>query len=178
MALSLAEEIIQESENNQNPEQINMANDKLENLVRWLFKSGFGKEASDIFSIYKESTLKLKVSPLEAPVALGLLPASILFDDEDDKKNKKKEEDKDEKDVLENLLEELKEFELEKEAAKKKKKSEKKTNRTPTKPELWSASKAWAKRKYDVWPSAYAVGAALKRYKKKGGGWRGPKPKK
>lgn len=90
------------------------------------------------------------------------------------------------------LLKELKEFELEKEAeevglvidlllkeaAKKKKKSKKKKDRIPTKPELWSASKAWAKRKYDVWPSAYAVGAALKRYKEKGGGWRGPKPKK
>jgi len=63
-------------------------------------------------------------------------------------------------------------------AKKKKKKSKKKKDRTPTKPELWSASKAWAKRKYDVWPSAYAVGAALKRYKEKGGGWRGPKPKK
>ena len=40
------------------------------------------------------------------------------------------------------------------------------------------ACKTAAKRKFKVWPSAYAVGAALKRYKEKGGGWRGKKPKK
>jgi hypothetical protein len=42
----------------------------------------------------------------------------------------------------------------------------------PTNPSLWSSCKAWAKAKYDVWPSAYACGAAAKRYKSKGGGWR------
>ena len=66
-------------------------------------------------------------------------------------------------------------LDIAKEAASKKSKDKK---RTPTKPDLWNEAKAWAKRKYDVWPSAYAVGAALKRYKEKGGGWRGPKPKK
>ena len=42
----------------------------------------------------------------------------------------------------------------------------------PTKPELWAASLAWAKTKYDVCPSAYCNGAAAKRYKSKGGKWR------
>ena len=63
--------------------------------------------------------------------------------------------------------------EIIKESAKKKKK---KKERTPTKPELWSRAKAKAKAKYDVWPSAYALGFALKEYKKMGGGWRGKKP--
>ena len=43
---------------------------------------------------------------------------------------------------------------------------------------LWSQCKAWAKSKYDVWPSAYAVGAAAKRYKSKGGKWKKKKSKK
>lgn len=38
--------------------------------------------------------------------------------------------------------------------------------------ELWNSCKSWAKSKYDVWPSAYAVGAAAKRYKSKGGKWK------
>jgi hypothetical protein len=42
---------------------------------------------------------------------------------------------------------------------------------------LWKSCKAWAKSKYDVWPSAYAVGAAAKRYKSKGGKWRKEKKK-
>ena len=67
---------------------------------------------------------------------------------------------------------------LRKEAAKKKKKKSKKKKRTPTKPELWQRAIAAAKRKFDVYPSAYANGWALQWYKKKGGGWRGPKPKK
>lgn len=37
---------------------------------------------------------------------------------------------------------------------------------------LWASCKAWAKERYDVWPSAYACGAAAKRYKSKGGKWR------
>ena len=35
-----------------------------------------------------------------------------------------------------------------------------------------------AKSKYDVWPSAYAVGAAAKRYKSKGGKWKKEKKSK
>ena len=37
---------------------------------------------------------------------------------------------------------------------------------------LWNSCVAWAKTKYDVWPSAYACGAAAKRYKGKGGKWK------
>jgi hypothetical protein len=48
----------------------------------------------------------------------------------------------------------------------------------PTNPELWSACKSWAKSKYDVWPSAYACGAAAKRYKSKGGKWKKQKKSK
>ena len=43
---------------------------------------------------------------------------------------------------------------------------------------LWNSCKAWAKSRFDVWPSAYAVGAAAKRYKAKGGKWRKQKKKK
>ncbi len=43
---------------------------------------------------------------------------------------------------------------------------------TPTKPALWSKAKAEAKRKFKVYPSAYANGYAAKRYKAMGGGWR------
>jgi hypothetical protein len=42
----------------------------------------------------------------------------------------------------------------------------------PTNSKLWNACKAWAKSRYDVWPSAYACGAAAKRYKAKGGKWK------
>ena len=48
----------------------------------------------------------------------------------------------------------------------------------PTNSELWSACKSWAKSKYDVWPSAYACGAAAKRYKSKGGKWKKKKKSK
>ena len=48
----------------------------------------------------------------------------------------------------------------------------KKKKNVPTNPSLWSECKAWAKRTFDVYPSAYANGAAAKRYKSKGGGWR------
>jgi hypothetical protein len=47
-----------------------------------------------------------------------------------------------------------------------------------TNSKLWSACKAWAKSRYDVWPSAYAVGAAAKRYKSKGGRWKKKKSRK
>jgi hypothetical protein len=42
----------------------------------------------------------------------------------------------------------------------------------PTNPELWDSAIAAAKRKYDVYPSAYANAFASKWYKEKGGGWR------
>jgi len=42
----------------------------------------------------------------------------------------------------------------------------------PNKPSLWQSCKETAKRKYDVWPSAYACGFAAKLYKSKGGTWR------
>jgi hypothetical protein len=42
----------------------------------------------------------------------------------------------------------------------------------PTNPELWSKAKALAKKKFDVYPSAYANGWAAKWYKGKGGGWK------
>ena len=48
----------------------------------------------------------------------------------------------------------------------------KKKKNVPTNPSLWSECKAWAKRTFDVYPSAYANGAAAKRYKSKGGTWR------
>ena len=48
----------------------------------------------------------------------------------------------------------------------------------PKNPSLWASCKAWAKSRYDVWPSAYACGAAAKRYKSKGGTWRKAKKRK
>jgi hypothetical protein len=42
----------------------------------------------------------------------------------------------------------------------------------PTDPGKWAASKAAAKSKFKVYPSAYANGWAAKNYKAKGGGWR------
>ena len=48
----------------------------------------------------------------------------------------------------------------------------------PNKPSLWASCKETAKRKYDVWPSAYACGFAAKLYKQKGGTWRKSKQKK
>ena len=43
----------------------------------------------------------------------------------------------------------------------------------PTNPSLWSRAKAMAKKKFDVYPSAYANGWAAKWYKENGGGWTG-----
>ena len=40
----------------------------------------------------------------------------------------------------------------------------------PTNPSLWSRVKAEAKKKFDVYPSAYANAWASKEYKKRGGG--------
>ena len=48
----------------------------------------------------------------------------------------------------------------------------------PTNPSLWAAKKAAAKRKFDVYPSAYANGWAARQYKKAGGGWRKSKGSK
>ncbi len=56
-------------------------------------------------------------------------------------------------------------------AAKKKKKKSSGKN-VPTNPSLWSSCKAQAKKKFDVYPSAYANGWAAKQYKAKGGGWK------
>ena len=42
----------------------------------------------------------------------------------------------------------------------------------PTDPSKWAASKAAAKAKFDVYPSAYANAWASKNYKSKGGGWK------
>ena len=42
----------------------------------------------------------------------------------------------------------------------------------PTDPKLWEKAKAKAKKSYKIWPSAYAVGHALKIYKEEGGGWK------
>jgi len=42
----------------------------------------------------------------------------------------------------------------------------------PTNSLLWSKAKSLAKQKFDVYPSAYANGWAVKWYKSKGGGWK------
>jgi len=42
----------------------------------------------------------------------------------------------------------------------------------PTNPKLWSRAKALAKKKFKIYPSAYANLWASKWYKKKGGGWK------
>ena len=55
-------------------------------------------------------------------------------------------------------------------AAKKKKKSSGKN--LPNNPSLWSSCKAQAKKKFDVYPSAYANGFASRLYKQKGGTWK------
>jgi hypothetical protein len=47
----------------------------------------------------------------------------------------------------------------------------------PTNPALWAQCLAWARSRYKVCPSAYCNGAAAKRYKSKGGGWRKNKKK-
>ena len=42
----------------------------------------------------------------------------------------------------------------------------------PTNPEKWAYYKSQAKKKFDVYPSAYANAWAAKKYKAAGGGWR------
>ena len=48
----------------------------------------------------------------------------------------------------------------------------KKTINKPTKPKLYAKVKAQAKRKFDVYPSAYANAWLVREYKKQGGGYR------
>ena len=43
----------------------------------------------------------------------------------------------------------------------------------PTNPALWSRAKTAAKKKFKVYPSAYANAWAAKWYKSKGGKWQG-----
>jgi len=56
--------------------------------------------------------------------------------------------------------------------AKRKKKAVKKSGSKPTNPALYARVKAEAKRKFKVYPSAYANGWLVREYKKRGGGYR------
>ena len=56
--------------------------------------------------------------------------------------------------------------------AKKRKTTKKKSGSKPTNPSLYSRVKAEAKRKFKVYPSAYANGWLVRTYKKRGGGYR------
>ena len=53
----------------------------------------------------------------------------------------------------------------------KKKTTKKKSGSTPTNPALYARVKAETKRKFDVYPSAYANAYLVKTYKKRGGGY-------
>ena len=57
-------------------------------------------------------------------------------------------------------------------AAKKKKKTKKKKGATTKNPSLYARVKAAAKKKFKVYPSAYANGWLVREYKKRGGGYR------
>ena len=48
----------------------------------------------------------------------------------------------------------------------------------PTNAALWSRAKSMAKKKFDVYPSAYANGWAAKWYKEHGGTWKKSSTKK
>tara|TARA_R100001510_G_C7583658_1_gene155747 strand:+ start:103 stop:267 length:165 start_codon:yes stop_codon:yes gene_type:complete len=52
------------------------------------------------------------------------------------------------------------------------KKKRKKGSPTPTNPSLYSRVKSEAKRKFKVYPSAYANAWLVRTYKKRGGGYR------
>ena len=54
----------------------------------------------------------------------------------------------------------------------KKRKPTKKKKAIPTNPSLYARVKAEAKRKFDVFPSAYASGWLVRTYKKRGGKYR------
>jgi len=47
----------------------------------------------------------------------------------------------------------------------------KKKKNVATNKKLWQQSLAWARQRYEVCPSAYCNGAAVKRYNSKGGKW-------
>lgn len=49
---------------------------------------------------------------------------------------------------------------------------EAKKKNVPTNPKLWKNALSWAKSRYDVCPSAYCNGAAVKRYNSQGGKWK------
>jgi len=83
-----------------------------------------------------------------------------------------------EADYLDMIISEAAKKKTKKKKTKKKKSKKKSGKRTPTKPALWERAKAEAKKRFDVYPSAYANGWAAKWYKGKGGGWRGKKPVK
>tara|TARA_Y100000816_G_C25950707_1_gene495911 strand:+ start:41 stop:325 length:285 start_codon:yes stop_codon:yes gene_type:complete len=51
-------------------------------------------------------------------------------------------------------------------------KAKKKSGSTPTNPALYARVKAEAKRKFKVYPSAYANAWLVRTYKKRGGGYR------
>ena len=53
----------------------------------------------------------------------------------------------------------------------KKKKAKKKIGSKPTNPKLYAIVKAEAKRKFKVYPSAYANAWLVRTYKKRGGGY-------
>jgi hypothetical protein len=53
-----------------------------------------------------------------------------------------------------------------------KRKTSKRKGATPTNPSLYARVKAEAKRKFKVYPSAYANGWLVRTYKKRGGGYR------
>jgi hypothetical protein len=48
----------------------------------------------------------------------------------------------------------------------------------PTNPKLYARVKSMAKKKFNVWPSAYASGWLVKEYKRRGGKYSGAKPSK
>tara|TARA_R100001015_G_C4627578_1_gene187197 strand:- start:472 stop:639 length:168 start_codon:yes stop_codon:yes gene_type:complete len=48
----------------------------------------------------------------------------------------------------------------------------KKTKAVPTNPKLYARVKAEAKRKFDIFPSAYSSGYIVRMYKKRGGKYR------
>ena len=54
--------------------------------------------------------------------------------------------------------------------------SSKSKSPTPTNPKLYARVKAEAKRKFKVYPSAYANSWLVREYKKRGGRYRGPRP--
>ena len=56
-------------------------------------------------------------------------------------------------------------------AVKKKKTTKKKSSPPPTNKALYARVKAEAKRKFDVYPSAYANAYLVREYKKRGGGY-------